>query len=67
MSETSVRCRGLGCLLRESCEHYRPGYGPAKGETFRIEEYSPSHGCPNHVLKKSEPVIGEYVNANRKY
>ena len=57
-----TRCRGFGgCLLRESCERYQPFKSPEKGEPFIIERYSPSHGCPDHILKEVELAIVEVV------
>ena len=53
------RCRGWGCLIRESCELFNPTLDPEPDHEFIIERYSIEHGCPEHSLTKLEPVMGQ--------
>lgn len=58
-----TRCRGFGgCLLRESCKRYEPGFAPAKNETFIIEQYTAMNGCPNYQARQLQPVIIDHPN-----
>lgn len=63
MKENKItRCHGSnGCLLRESCQRYEPGFPITKNEHLIISQYSVQEGCPNYKTRKIQPIITELI------
>jgi len=53
----NAKCKGHGCLIRESCRRYLAPAG--REQKWILTMYAPSNmrGCPNYIKTRVEPVI----------
>lgn len=57
LDPTIMICKGVGCLLRESCKRYENINSDDPLKQYMISMYSPAMGCPNHILKKTQSIM----------